>query len=47
MVYTKFDTNPVFAKETFDISKYVNLNSKGKNTLKTKYSLYEFYDQTQ
>lgn len=47
MVYTKFDTKPIFDKNTFKVSKYIDLSSSTKNTLKTKYSSYEFYDQTQ
>ena len=47
IVYTKIDINPVFAQEIFDVSKYITLNKAGKNILKSKYSSYEFYDQTQ
>lgn len=47
MVYTKFDTKPVFSKDTFDVTKYVTINTNGKIIVKTKYSAYEFHDQTQ
>lgn len=47
MVYTKFNSKPVFSEDTFSVSKYIMINKSGKNKLKTKYSSYEFYDQTQ
>jgi len=47
MVYTKFKSKPVFSADTFSVSKYIMINTSGKNKLKTKYSSYEFYDQTQ